>query len=64
MEWVLQVVDEVDDAIGTMRHGWLGLNAEIGALLGAGIAAMTMHHAKIRDSSANALVNDGRGKIL
>jgi hypothetical protein len=33
MEWVLQVVDEVDDAFGILRHSWLGLIAEIGALL-------------------------------
>jgi len=37
MEWVLKVVDEFDDAVGTLRHGWLGLHAEIGALLFAGI---------------------------
>ncbi len=38
MEWVLQVVDEVDDVIGAARHRWLGLNAEIGRLLGCGAA--------------------------
>ncbi len=32
MEWVLQLVDEIDDAIGVARHGWLGLTAHIGAL--------------------------------
>jgi hypothetical protein len=37
MEWVLQLVDEFDDAVGVLRHGWLGLIAEIGALLTAGI---------------------------
>ncbi|MGO9512027.1 MAG: hypothetical protein ACLP2F_00090 [Steroidobacteraceae bacterium] len=37
MEWVLQVVDEFDDAVGALRHGWLGLHAEIGAVLFAGI---------------------------
>ena len=35
MEWVLQVVDEIDDAIGVMRHGWLGIHAQIGVLLAA-----------------------------
>jgi hypothetical protein len=34
MEWVLQVVDEVDDAIGALRHTWLGINAEFGAFFG------------------------------
>ena len=37
MEWLLQVADEFDDVFGALRHGWLGLNAEIGALLFAGI---------------------------
>jgi hypothetical protein len=30
MEWMLQVVDELDDALGVLRHGCLGLMAEIG----------------------------------
>ncbi len=25
MEWVLQVLDEIDDAIGVLRHAWLGI---------------------------------------
>ena len=33
---MLQVADELDDAVGLLRHGWLGLVAEIGALLLAG----------------------------
>jgi hypothetical protein len=37
MEWVLQVADELDDVFGVLRHGWLGLVAEIGALLMAEI---------------------------
>jgi hypothetical protein len=32
MEWVLQVADEFDDAFGVLRHGCLGLVAEIGAV--------------------------------
>lgn len=41
MEWVLQVADEFDDAFGVLRHGWLGVAAEMSALLLAvlGIAA-------------------------
>jgi hypothetical protein len=31
MEWLLQVIDELDDAFGVLRHGCLGLIAEIGA---------------------------------
>ncbi len=30
MEWMLQLVDEFDDAFGVLRHGCLGLIAEIG----------------------------------
>jgi hypothetical protein len=42
MEWVLQVVDEIDDAFGVFRHGCLGLATEIGAVLlvGLGMSAM------------------------
>jgi hypothetical protein len=41
MEWMLQVVDEFDDAFGMLRHGWLGLVAEIGTpmLAAASMAA-------------------------
>ncbi len=41
MEWVLQVVDELDDLLGAARHGWLGLTAELDALalVGIGIGA-------------------------
>ena len=35
MEWVLQVADEFDDALGALRHRWLGLNAGLGASLAA-----------------------------
>ena len=35
MEWVLQLVDEIDDAIGAARHGWLGLNAQFEVLFGS-----------------------------
>jgi hypothetical protein len=35
MEWVLQVADEVDDAVATLRHRWLGLHGEMGALIAA-----------------------------
>jgi hypothetical protein len=38
MEWVLQVVDEIDDAVAIVRQGWLGAHAHIGMLAG-GLAA-------------------------
>lgn len=38
MEWVLQVVDEFDDAIGVARHIWLGVYAR---LLGYSDAVIT-----------------------
>jgi hypothetical protein len=40
MEWVLQVVDEIDDAIAIVRHRWLGAQVHIGTLTGALAAAM------------------------
>jgi len=45
---MLQVADELDDAIGVLRHGWSGLIAEIGALLlaalgvGAAVAGLRL----------------------
>jgi hypothetical protein len=30
MEWMLQVVDEIDDAVGALRQWCVGLGAEIG----------------------------------
>jgi hypothetical protein len=42
MEWMLQVADELDDAVGLLRFGGSALVAEIGVLLlaGLGIAAL------------------------
>jgi hypothetical protein len=37
MEWMLQVVDEIDDAIGALRLCSLGLAAEIGLVAAAGL---------------------------
>ncbi len=37
MEWMLQVVDEVDDAIHAVWHRWFGLRTELGMLLRLGI---------------------------
>jgi hypothetical protein len=43
MEWMLQVVDEIDDAIGALRLWYVGLAAEIGlaagTCLGMGVIA-------------------------
>jgi hypothetical protein len=38
MEWVLQVVDEIDDAVAMLRYRWLGAHAHVGMLAG-GLAA-------------------------
>jgi hypothetical protein len=37
MEWMLQVVDEIDDAIGALRQCSLGLAAELGLLASASL---------------------------
>lgn len=39
MEWMLQVVDEIDDAFSTVRQYGVGLIAEVGLLL-AGVLGM------------------------
>lgn len=40
MEWMLQVVDEIDDMIGAVRHRWFGLAVRTGALAGALVGAL------------------------
>jgi hypothetical protein len=40
MEWMLQVVDELDDVVGTARHYWVGARRNI-AIIAAGIAGAT-----------------------
>jgi hypothetical protein len=37
MEWMLQVIDEIDDAIGALRLASLGLAAEIGLVAAGGL---------------------------
>jgi cysteine synthase len=39
MEWVLQVVDEIDDVIATMRHRCVGVATELGIFAGSAAAA-------------------------
>jgi hypothetical protein len=38
MEWMLQVVDELDDAVGTLRHLLFSWHVEIGKLAAAAAA--------------------------
>jgi hypothetical protein len=37
MEWMLQVVDEIDDVIGVLRLAVVGLAAEIGLVAAGGL---------------------------
>ena len=37
MEWMLQVVDEIDDAFGALRQASVGLAAEIGLIVAGGL---------------------------
>jgi hypothetical protein len=39
MEWLLQVADEIDDAVWAVRHGCVGLIARFDVPLGALLAA-------------------------
>jgi hypothetical protein len=42
MEWILQVVDEIDDAIAVVRHGWLSVQAYMAVVSVAVIAAASV----------------------
>src|ERR1700758_5543642 len=48
MEWVLQVVDEIDDAIGALRLCSLGISAEIGLVVAAGLGMGAIGAAVVR----------------
>jgi hypothetical protein len=37
MEWMLQAVDEIDDAISALRLCCLGVGAEVGLMLAGGL---------------------------
>ena len=39
MEWMLQVVDEFDDAVGALRQYALGLQADVGLMVARGVSA-------------------------
>jgi hypothetical protein len=42
MEWMLQVVDEIDDAVGAARLYWLGLGSEIGLALAGSLGIVAI----------------------
>jgi hypothetical protein len=42
MEWILQVADEIDDAVGALRMCSLGLAAEIGLLAAGGLGILAI----------------------
>jgi hypothetical protein len=42
MEWVLQVVDEIDDALAAVRHRCAGVALEMGSLFASGVAAAAL----------------------
>jgi hypothetical protein len=48
MEWVLQVVDEIDDVIGAMRHVSVGLTAPIGVMMSSFGAALKIRAWRLR----------------
>jgi hypothetical protein len=48
MEWMLQVVDEVDDAVGALRLFVMGWSAEIGLAVSSGAAACALFAAVLR----------------
>jgi hypothetical protein len=61
MEWMLQVVDELDDVVGALRQCWLGFAAEIsvlagGAALGAICAALATGAEPLLMAAATILI--------
>jgi hypothetical protein len=48
MEWVLQVVDELDDAVGALRLFTLGWGEEIGVVVAGSAATCAMCAAVLR----------------
>jgi hypothetical protein len=48
MEWMLQVVDEVDDAVGVLRLFALGWTEEIGVVVAGTAATCAMCAAVLR----------------
>jgi hypothetical protein len=45
MEWMLQVVDELDDAVGALRIIALGLRAEVGLVVAGSVSAGALYAA-------------------
>jgi hypothetical protein len=45
MEWMLQVVDELDDVIGALRLYAVGLRAEVGLVVAGGVGAGAIYAA-------------------
>jgi hypothetical protein len=45
MEWMLQVVDEVDDAVGALRMYALGLRAEVGLVVAGSVGVGAIYAA-------------------
>jgi hypothetical protein len=52
MEWMLQVVDEFDDAVGAVRHQAMGFSAEIGTTLAAAAVIAVIITAAMNGASA------------
>jgi hypothetical protein len=48
MEWVLQVADEVDDAVGALRLFAMGWSEEIGLTLAGSAATCALYAAFLR----------------
>ncbi len=48
MEWVLQVADEVDDAVGALRLFAMGWSEEIGLAVAGGAATCAVCAALLR----------------
>jgi hypothetical protein len=57
MEWMLQVIDEIDDAIGAARLASLGVRAEIGLVTAGGLGLGAIGAAVATDAEFSLILS-------
>jgi hypothetical protein len=57
MEWMLQVIDEIDDAIGAVRLASVGVRAEIGLVAFGGLGAGAIVAAVAEDAEFSLILS-------
>ena len=56
MEWMLQVADEIDDAVATLRLCWIGTAPEIGMVLAGSIGGLAIGAALMMGAEAQLMI--------